>query len=86
MGGVLPGARQAPEHCLHAAAVDPEDPTPWVVLQTIAQGLQYDNDEYRKIFGEVVSRAPYHVHAAIRNVGSVHLLVRGCICHCPMAV
>ena len=55
--------RQAPEHCLHAAAVAPEDPTPWVVLQTIAQGLQYDNDEYRKIFAEVVSRAPYHVHA-----------------------
>ena len=46
--------RQAPEHCLHAAEVAPEDPTPWVVLQTIALGLQYDNDEYRKVFGEVV--------------------------------
>ena len=55
--------RQAPEHCEHAAAVAPHDPTPWVVLQTIAQGLQYDNDHYRKIFDEVVSRAPYHVHA-----------------------
>ncbi len=48
--------RQAPEHCEHAAAVAPHDPTPWVVLQTIAQGLQYDNDDYRKIFDEVVSQ------------------------------
>jgi hypothetical protein len=55
--------RQAPEHCLHAAEVAPEDPTPWAVLQTIAQGLQYDNDDYRKIFDEVVARAPYHVQA-----------------------
>lgn len=60
--------RQVPEHCMHAAAVAPADPTPWVVLQQIALGLQYDNDAYRAVWHEVVSREPMHVQAHLAAV------------------
>ncbi|HEY7175944.1 MAG TPA: hypothetical protein VH442_13590, partial [Micromonosporaceae bacterium] len=49
--------------CEHAVALAPNDPTPWVVLQNIAQGLRYGNDEYRGIWHEIVSREPLHVAA-----------------------
>ena len=54
---------QVPEHCRQAAALSPEDPTPWIVLLTAAKGLQWDNDEFRAVWAEVVARAPHHVLA-----------------------
>lgn len=60
---------QAPDHCLRAAANAPADPTPWIELLTVARGLQYDNDRFRELWREVISRAPDHLGA--------HLSARG---------
>jgi len=57
--------RQVPEHCREAAALSPEDPTPWVVLLGAAKGLQWGNDEFRALWAEVVARDPHHVLAHI---------------------
>lgn len=57
--------RQAPERCREAAALSPEDPTPWVVLLGAAKGLQWENDEFRTLWAEVLARDPHHVLAHI---------------------
>ena len=57
--------RQVPEHCREAAAFSPEDPTPWIVLLTAAKGLQWENDEFRALWAEVLARDPHHVAAHI---------------------
>ncbi|MGW4128387.1 DUF4034 domain-containing protein [Amycolatopsis japonica] len=49
------------EEAVHeAAGLAPEDPTPWVTALTIAMGRQYENDEYRKVWAELVARDPRH--------------------------
>ncbi len=55
--------RQVPDVCRAAAALAPEDPTPWIVLLPAAMGLEWSNDEFRAVWEEVRSRAPYHVKA-----------------------
>jgi len=60
---------QAPEHCLWAAAQAPGDPTPWIEMLTVARGLQFDNDQFREVWREVVTRDPNHLGA--------HLMARG---------
>jgi hypothetical protein len=43
-----------------AAAVLPDDPTPWNTMLTLARGLQVNHDEFRAIWTELVSRDPLH--------------------------
>ncbi|MFS8102998.1 DUF4034 domain-containing protein [Lentzea alba] len=43
-----------------AAAVLPDDPTPWNTLLTLARGLQVDHDEFRSVWDELVARDPLH--------------------------
>jgi hypothetical protein len=57
--------RQVPDHCRAAAELSPEDPTPWIVLLGAAKGLQWENDEFRALWKEVLERAPHHVLAHI---------------------
>ncbi|MHA6761759.1 hypothetical protein [Streptacidiphilus sp. PAMC 29251] len=57
--------RQVPELCREAAALSPDDPTPWVVLLGAAKGLQWKNDEFRAVWAEVLARDPHHVLAHI---------------------
>jgi hypothetical protein len=54
---VLFSAREAAQA---AAAVLPEDPTPWNTLLTLARGLQVEHDEFRAIWAELVARDPLH--------------------------
>lgn len=53
----------APDACREAAALAPEDPTPWAVMLPTAMGLQWPHDDFRAIWAEVVRRAPQHVKA-----------------------
>ncbi|MFI6101567.1 DUF4034 domain-containing protein [Lentzea sp. NPDC051213] len=43
-----------------AAAVLPEDPTPWNTMLTLARGLQMDHDDFRAIWNELMARDPLH--------------------------
>ena len=60
--------RQVPEACATAAALAPEDPTPWIVHLPAAMGLQWSNDEFRALWAEVQRRAPYHVKAHLSGL------------------
>ncbi|MFF4595375.1 DUF4034 domain-containing protein [Amycolatopsis sp. NPDC001319] len=46
-----------------AAALAPEDPTPWVTMLAVARGRQYDNDAFREVWQEVVARDPLNLPA-----------------------
>ncbi|ANZ42956.1 hypothetical protein BBK82_22875 [Lentzea guizhouensis] len=43
-----------------AAAVLPDDPTPWNTLVTLARGLGLDHDSFRALWSELVARDPLH--------------------------
>lgn len=43
-----------------AAALLPDDPTPWMTMVTIACGLSYDHERLTAIWSELVARAPHH--------------------------
>jgi hypothetical protein len=51
---------EAREAAAVAAAVLPEDPTPWNTMLTLARGLQVSHDEFRAIWTELISRDPLH--------------------------
>ncbi|ANN14607.1 DUF4034 domain-containing protein [Amycolatopsis orientalis] len=51
---------QAEEAVREAAALAPEDPTPWVTALAIAMGRQYENDQYLEVWAELVARDPQH--------------------------
>lgn len=42
---------------------DPGDPVPYMVEQAVAQGLGYPNDEYRKLWSEIIARDPKNLSA-----------------------
>ncbi|MEV4599381.1 DUF4034 domain-containing protein [Amycolatopsis sp. NPDC049253] len=46
-----------------AAALAPEDPTPWVTMLAVARGRQYDNDTFREVWNELVARDPLNLPA-----------------------
>ncbi|MFE5586242.1 hypothetical protein [Kitasatospora sp. NPDC056531] len=50
----------AMEAARKAAPLAPKDPGPWVVMVTAARGLRYEHDEFRPLWKELVTRAPYH--------------------------
>ncbi|MEU6971479.1 hypothetical protein AB0A71_27800 [Kitasatospora aureofaciens] len=50
----------AMEAAQKAAPLAPEDPGPWVVMVTAARGLRYDHDEFRRLWKELLTRAPHH--------------------------
>ncbi|MGW2372914.1 hypothetical protein [Kitasatospora sp. NPDC001683] len=54
------GLNAAMEAVQKAASLAPEDPGPWVVMVTAARGLRYDHDEFRRLWRELVTRAPHH--------------------------
>jgi hypothetical protein len=58
--------QDVPAVCRQAAEIDPADPAPWIVLQNGALGLQWTNEEYRKLWTEVSTRAPYSFTATHR--------------------
>lgn len=43
-----------------AAALDPDDPTPYVMEITVALGLGYPHSEMDRLWAEITARAPYH--------------------------
>jgi hypothetical protein len=51
---------QADEATQAAAEAAPEDPTPWWTMLTVARGREYSNDAFRKVWAELVARAPRH--------------------------
>lgn len=52
--------QQAEEAVHEAAALAPEDPTPWSTALAVAMGRQYENDRYREVWAELVARDPRH--------------------------
>ncbi|MFF5701344.1 hypothetical protein ACFY7H_02350 [Streptomyces sp. NPDC012794] len=46
-----------------AARLAPRDPSPWITMVAAARGLGLPHDEFRRLWGEVVSRAPHHYDA-----------------------
>lgn len=46
-----------------AAALDPDDPGPWVVMLTTARGLQKGVEQLRETFAEVQKRCRWHQEA-----------------------
>ncbi len=55
--------RTVPAACQEAAALAPEDPTPWIAMLPAAKGLQWSHEDYRRLWEEVRQRAPFHVKA-----------------------
>ncbi len=43
-----------------AAEAAPDDPTPWWTMVTVARGRQYENDDFRAVWAELVARDPLH--------------------------
>ncbi|MEU5259887.1 DUF4034 domain-containing protein [Amycolatopsis sp. NPDC021455] len=54
---VLEDAEAATRAATEAA---PEDPTPWCTMLTVARGRQYENDDFRAVWAELVARDPLH--------------------------
>ncbi|WP_320779618.1 hypothetical protein [Streptomyces sp. CRN 30] len=54
---VLRGAR---EEIARAAALGPDDPTPYVTELSVALGLGYSHAELDKVWAELTARAPHH--------------------------
>ncbi|MDW8809902.1 hypothetical protein P1P68_35185 [Streptomyces scabiei] len=46
-----------------AAALDPDDPTPYVTEIWVALGLGYPHSEMDRLWAEITARAPYHYEA-----------------------
>ncbi|WP_326566853.1 DUF4034 domain-containing protein [Amycolatopsis rhabdoformis] len=57
---ILESAKPAAQE---AAALAPEDPTPWVTMLAVARGLQYENDAFREVWEQLVARDPHHLPA-----------------------
>ncbi|WP_251094685.1 hypothetical protein [Streptomyces sp. Caat 7-52] len=53
----------AREEIAKAAALNPDDPTPFVAEIWVALGLGYPNAEMDKLWAELTSRAPHHYEA-----------------------
>lgn len=52
---------EAPAACHAAAALAPEDPTPWIVHFAVGMGSSYEHADFRALWAEATARAPYHV-------------------------
>jgi hypothetical protein len=55
--------RGAREEIARAAALHPDDPTPYITEIWVALGLGYPNAEMDKLWAEIVTRAPHHYEA-----------------------
>jgi hypothetical protein len=57
---------QVPAACERAIALGPTLTAPWLAMMASAQGLSWDNDRFRGIWAEAVTRAPHSlaVHRA----------------------
>ncbi|MEU6087718.1 hypothetical protein ABZ865_13040 [Streptomyces sp. NPDC047085] len=55
--------RSAREEIARAAALNPDDPTPYVAEIWVALGLGYSNAEMDKLWAEIITRAPHHYEA-----------------------
>ncbi|WP_330459506.1 hypothetical protein OIB37_23135 [Streptomyces sp. NBC_00820] len=55
--------RSAREEVRRAAALNPDDPTPYVAEIWVALGLGYPNAEMDKLWAEITTRAPHHYEA-----------------------
>ncbi|BAU86833.1 hypothetical protein SLA_5964 [Streptomyces laurentii] len=51
------------EEARRAALLDPANPGPWVVMITAARGAKYKRAQFRRLWDELVARAPYHYEA-----------------------
>lgn len=51
------------EEIARAAALNPDDPTPYITEIWVALGLGYPNSEMDKLWAEITARAPYHYEA-----------------------
>ncbi|MFJ4522326.1 hypothetical protein ACIP4Y_15485 [Streptomyces sp. NPDC088810] len=56
----LAGAR---EEIARAAALNPDDPTPYIAEIWVALGLGYPNAQMDKLWAEITARAPHHYEA-----------------------
>ncbi|MBT2414651.1 hypothetical protein J7I94_29575 [Streptomyces sp. ISL-12] len=52
--------RASREEIARAAALDPDDPTPYITEITVALGLGYPHSEMDKLWAEITARAPHH--------------------------
>ncbi|WP_250402503.1 hypothetical protein [Streptomyces cellostaticus] len=57
---MLRGAR---EEIARAAALNPDDPTPYITEIWVALGLGYPNAEMEKLWAQITTRAPHHYEA-----------------------
>ncbi|MFG2354081.1 hypothetical protein [Streptomyces sp. NPDC048521] len=53
----------AREEIARAAALNPDDPTPYIAETWVALGLGYPNAEMDKLWAEITNRAPHHYEA-----------------------
>ncbi|GAA1006945.1 membrane protein [Streptomyces sp. F-3] len=51
------------EEIARAAALNPDDPTPYIAEIWVALGLGYPHSEMDKLWAEITARAPYHYEA-----------------------
>ncbi|MFJ3822618.1 hypothetical protein [Streptomyces nodosus] len=54
---------RAREETARAAALNPDDPTPYIAEIWVALGLGYANSQMDKVWAEITSRAPHHYEA-----------------------
>ncbi|MEV6760588.1 hypothetical protein AB0N16_08045 [Streptomyces sp. NPDC051105] len=55
--------RSAREEITRAAALNPDDPTPYIAEIWVALGLGYPHSEMDRLWTEITARAPYHFEA-----------------------
>ncbi len=60
--------QSAEQYLLRAAEQDPEDPTPWAFLQTVARGLQREHGLVKQWFHEAVRRDPTNQQAHYQHL------------------
>jgi hypothetical protein len=65
---------QVPAACERAAALGPELAAPWIALMPAAQGLSWDNDRFREIWAEAVTRGPRSI--PVHRAGLAYWLPR----------
>jgi hypothetical protein len=58
--------RTCSEEALKAAEMAPEDPTPWTTMIMTARGLQWPNEQFERIWQELLIRDPMNLRAHIQ--------------------
>ncbi|WP_035844311.1 hypothetical protein [Kitasatospora azatica] len=67
--GGMDNARSVAKNCYRAAELQPNDPTPWVVLLGILRLLRSDQQEVFQVWSELTARDSWHREAHLQMLG-----------------